>query len=96
MGVRRKKTGFFLKLLVVMLVVYAAVQMAVLQIGVNAQRDSQAQLAEQRDELARKVEALRSYNSSIESGLDLQTIAQIARDHGWFFKDEIIIVDKGH
>ena len=95
MSKTRKRTGFFLKLLIIMLVVYAAVQMVVLQIEINTHRDSQDRLIEQRDELAQKNEALRSFNASIGPAPSDETIAQIAHDFGWVWKDEIVIVDAG-
>ena len=92
---RPKKAGFLLKLLVVMLAVYAAVQMVVLQIEINTQRDRQEQWSGQRDALSQSNAALRSFNASVGSAPDDETIAQIAHDLGWVWRDEIIIVDKG-
>ena len=92
---RRKRTGFFFKLLVAMLVVYAAVQLVVLQIEINAHRDRQDQLIEQRDALAQKNDALRSFNDSIGLTPSNEAVAQIAHDLGWVWKDEIVIVDAG-
>ena|GEM_PF-3710787 len=94
MGMKRKKAGFLLKLLVLMLAVYAAVQMVVLQIEYNTQRDQQERLAEQRDDLRQRISALRSYNESIESGSE-EAIALVARDLGWCWRDEIVIVNRG-
>ena len=95
MRTNRKKTGLSLKLLVLVLVVYAAVQMVVLQIEINEQRDRKAQWTEELSELHLRVAALHSEVASLESKMDEQAIAQIARDLGWYYKDEILIVDKG-
>ena len=81
-------------MLVAMLAVYAAVQMVVLQIEVNAQRAQQEQLHMQKEALLQKNAALRSF---IDSEMDDQAIARIARDElGYVLPDERLIVDIGH
>ena len=82
-----------LKLLVAMLAIYAAVQLVVLQIEINAQRTFQENLAAQKVELLESNGRLRSF---IESEMDEQVKARIARDElGYVLPDERVIVDIG-
>ena len=105
----KKRAGFFLKLLVATLVMYAAVQLVVLQIGINAQHVQQARLISERDELRQKTAAEQSFIDAFTGSVgddeanmdDLARIhaiyEQIARDElGYVLPDELLIVDVGH
>lgn len=91
---KKKRAGFFLKVVVATLAVYAAVTLVLLQIQINEQTARHRELLLQRDEQQQTNVALRSFT---ESELDNEAIAQIARDQlGLVLPDERLIVDVGH
>ena len=91
---KKKRTGILLKLLVAMLAVYAAVQMVMLQIDINAQRTYQDQQTAEKAKLEQQNAALESFLQSF-TGSD-QDIERIAREHGYVLPGELVIVDIGH
>lgn len=89
---RKKKAGFFLKIVVLMLAIYTALTLVRLQIELNAQREHLQMLEQQKKELEKETQTLLSFTEYDE--LSEEDIVRIARDEwGLVMPDEKVIVD---
>lgn len=88
---KKKKSGLFLKVTVVIFVLYATVSLTVLQARINRQKETARQLAA---EIAEQTVLAASLRVSIVSEPDRETLARLARERlGYIYPGEIVLVD---
>lgn len=90
---KKKRSRFFLKLVVAILAIYASVTLVTQQMQINETKNHIRQLEAQREEKTLKKDA---FKATFGSELDNETIARIAREEfGLVFPNETVIVDIG-